>query len=510
MKFIFSCISILMFTLGANYLFANEGIVYPATFKTTNALNVRQHPNQTSEKVGLLQKSEEVVVDSMHDNQWACITHNGEVAYIATDFIAYQHSVPKNKNFVETLKNVRIVGRIPITGAAGIAIILVSLFVGICFLYFLSSECRTMYVIIAVVGGIGYFIGGFTWFLWAIAIALGFFFFVFLSDRRLAFYWTLLKEPLFALNQLQYILQKPWRPLLKNRDSRFCKLLKMSPKITPSMHPMQRFCYKLWHIGHYVIAFVFFLLQFALYIISTPLRLFNAFFYNIIIHIPCALHDYIAEVFNPKGDGMRFLGKWEYWYQYFLKLPYRFYKYLLKRSILTTLESIIYTIVDIVVPTLTMYHGTSNDASYQITGDEDVTFKVGGGNYAGNGIYFAIAKSTSEHYARGAIIIARVSLGRVFNINTSTDDIRNCVACRGEEITKWGLRKKITTIEWWRKNTRWWEYCMLQQSGIYKKAWRIRPLYIENVNTGSKERIYKGMAPWIFKKMKNSINCKKS
>lgn len=509
MRYISICMSILVFLLIANCSFATDEIEYPAVYKTSNTLNIREQPNKTSKKIGILPKDAEIVVDSLHNTGWACITHNGEVAYVASDYIEYQHPIREISVF-ETVKNVRILGVFPITGIAGIAIILVSLFVGICFLYCLSSECRTMYVIIAVVGGIGYFIGGVTWFLWAIAIALGFFFFVFLSDRRLAFYWTLLKEPLFALNQLQYILQKPWRPLLKNRDSRFCKLLKMSPKITPSMHPMQRFCYKLWDIGHYVIAFVFFLLQFALYIICTPLRLFNAFFYNIIIHIPCALHDYIAEVFNPKGDGMRFLEKWEYWYQYFLKLPHRFYKYLLKRSILTTLESIIYTIVDIVVPTLTMYHGTSNDASYQITGDEDVTFKVGGGNYAGNGIYFAIAKSTSEHYARGAIIIARVSLGRVFNINTSTDDIRNCVACRGEEITKWGLRKKITTIEWWRKNTRWWEYCMLQQSGIYKKAWRIRPLYIENVKTGSKERIYKGMAPWIFKKLKNSINCKKS
>lgn len=497
MKKIVTYTCILMFLLVGNGVFANSEIKYPAVFRTTSALNVRQHPYRNSEKVGLLKKDTEFVVDSLHNARWACITHNGKVAYIATAFIVYKHSVLETSIY-KKIENYQFANIFPVKGPVKIFAFCFLVFAMGCFVYCLSSECRTLYAIILFFSAVGYYFGGLKWCVWAAGIVIGFFGVVFLLEHRLKFFLRQLIAPLLELNKLQYILQKPWRQFMKNRNCKFCRILKMPSEIAPSMPAMQQFCYKLWNVWHHIISFVFFLLQIALYILCTPLRLFNAVLYNIIIHIPCALHDYVAEVFNPKGDGMRHLSKWDYWTQYFLKLPYRFYKFLFKRSVLTTVESIIYTLVDTVVPTLTMYHGTSNDAGYKITGDDDVTFKVGNGNFAGSGIYFAIAKDTAMHYAKGAIIITRVSLGRVFNVNIAPDPIRNYVAHNGRKLTDWGLQQKITTIEWWRNGNNWWEYCMLHPSGIYD-TWRIRPLYIENESTGFKERIYKGMAPWLFK-----------
>lgn len=505
MKKIYYIVILILVVLTSQSVFARN-IKYPSVFQTTSALNIRQYPYRTSAKLGLLQKNTQVVVDSVHNSRWACITYDGKVAYIATNYIVYQsdiHSGPA-VSIIEKLNNSQLAGFIPLTGTPKTVALFFLLFVGVCYVCGLSKACLIVYTVGAILGGIGYYFGGLHGALWVLGIAVGLFLLILFFEhemrtlRDVCLFFDLILEPIFALNQLQYILQKPWRGLLKNRNCLLSKILKMPPEITPSMYPIQRLCYGIWRVWHYVCRFVFHLLQFALYILCTPLRLFNAILYNIIIHIPCALHDYIAEVFNPKGEGMRHLSRWQYWSQYFLKLPYRFYKFLLKRSILTTLESVIYTLVDVVVPTLTMYHGTSKEAGYKITGDDDVTFKVGNGNYAGSGIYFAIAKDTADHYAKGAIIITRVSLGRVFNVNIAPDAIRNCVACNGLRLTQWGLQQKITTIEWWRDGARWWEYCMLQPSGTYKDSWRIRPLCIENRSTGFKERIYKGMAPWLF------------
>ena len=68
------------------------------------------------------------------------------------------------------------------------------------------------------------------------------------------------------------------------------------------------------------------------------------------------------------------------------------------------------------LPTLTLFHGTSNDAAESIVacpnrgsyrGRDVGIWRVGGGNYAGNGIYFAPARSTARHYSETAFILHR-------------------------------------------------------------------------------------------------------
>ncbi len=478
-----------------NYFSADYEISYPATFKTTNALNIRQKPYITSKKIGVIANNTEIIVDSLHNGQWACITHNGKVAYVATKYITFQNKGTKQDRNYEN-------SQCDFTFSWIVNILL--LLIIIRYLCFLSQECLLFYALLFISGGIGYFIIGiftdcFRGCFIAISLHVVLWLFASMLAHKVLQLLKVISEPFTALNQLQYFLQKPWRQLQKNRNGLFCKIMKMAPEINNTQHKMQRFCYRLFAIWHTIISATLFCLQILLYVISTPLRLTNAVIYNILIHIPCSLYDYIAEVFNPKGEGMRHLEKWEYAYQYCIKFPYRFGKFFLIRGSLTILESFIYTIVDIVIPTLTMYHGTSNNACYKITGDKDVTFKVGSGNYAGNGIYFAISKSTAEHYAQGVIIVSRVSLGRIFNVNIAPKQIRNYVSKKGAELTNWGLQQNIKTFEWWRENGEWWEYCMIQPAGMYKESWRIRPLYIENLRTGFKERIYKGMAHWLFK-----------
>lgn len=518
MKNVFHIVVFVVLLLASNSSFAIE-VTYPASYRTTSALNIRQKPNRNSTVMGLLPQYRKVVVDSLHNERWACITHNGNVAYISTDYIrcidwekraiaVWKLCVTNGKEIITLVEEYfpRITKWLGFHSNNVWAWILDFFFIFVCvsFVRLLSSDSLRLYVPLIVLCLIGtYFLGekyGNGKVCAVIAcVFLGLRLWVAFKQRRLRFELGNLSNPIYTLNQLQYFLQKPWRNLQKHQNNRLCRILQIPPKIYPAQHKMQRFSYRMWGVGHVLISAVFFVLQFSLYVLCAPLRFVNAVIYNIFIHIPCALHDYVAEVFYPMGEGMRNLNKWEYLWQYFKKLPYRFGKFLLKRGIFTILESVIYTLVDIVVPTLTMYHGTSYTASHKITGGNKVEFIVGRGNYAGNGIYFGISKDTTAyHYQKGAIIVARVSLGRVMNVNITPDDVRKNVKYNGNYLTIWGLQRKVRTNEWWRDKC-WWEYCMLQSSGVYRDSWRIRPLYVINVRTGFKERIYKGMAHWLFK-----------
>lgn len=181
-------------------------------------------------------------------------------------------------------------------------------------------------------------------------------------------------------------------------------------------------------------------------------------------------------------------------------LPWRFLKYIVWKSGLTLVESLFFTVYDTFIPTLTMYHGTSGEASALITSKGN--WKVGSGNFAGSGIYFAIYKRTADHYQRmnsdGVIIVSRVTLGRILNMSKAPRHVREMVASNGDGITNYGLKHGYRTTEWWRKDSGWWEYCMLDKGGPYDHPWHIRELYIYKADSGIKKRIYGSMASWFF------------
>jgi len=161
---------------------------------------------------------------------------------------------------------------------------------------------------------------------------------------------------------------------------------------------------------------------------------------------------------------------------------------------------------------LTLFHGTDYQASVSITnagrcGDSDYytgIWNVGGGNYAGNGIYFAPARSTAIHYSRGSLIVCRVSLGKVLDIGLAPYSIyRQCGYPNATGATDWGLRNGYTTGEWWRGDysANWWEYCMYDWQKRYNFSWRIRPLYVLDINEKRLQRIPGGMCHWLFREM---------
>ena len=129
-------------------------------------------------------------------------------------------------------------------------------------------------------------------------------------------------------------------------------------------------------------------------------------------------------------------------------------------------------------------------------------WNVGSGNFAGNGIYFAPARSTARHYSSGSLIVARVTLGRVLDLGMAPKNIYNqCGYPNATGATDWGLRHKYVTGEWWRKDAGWWEYCMYDWKNRYNYSFRIRPLYVLDFDEECILRIPGGMSHWLFRDM---------
>ncbi len=282
------------------------------------------------------------------------------------------------------------------------------------------------------------------------------------------------------LNGLQRHLSKPWRPLYKQHHG---------------ADGFNVFLRGFWSF-----------LKTPLYVVLTPLRFVNAFFYNIVVHSSFEFFNYLGEIFDPtspKEGGANFI-------TWLLLMPLRLIKYGW-HYLLSLTESIIWTAIDTVVPALALYHGTSKDASVSIcqspgrVGAKDWysgVWNVGGGNYAGNGIYFAPLRSTAEHYANDAMIICRVSLGKVIDLGMAPKYVyRQCGYPNALGATEWGLKNGYTTGEWWRSDEGWWEYCMYDWQNRYNSSWRIRPLYVEDLKSKRVYRIPGGMSHWLFRNL---------
>ncbi len=286
------------------------------------------------------------------------------------------------------------------------------------------------------------------------------------------------------LNGLQRHLSKPWRPLYKRHHG---------------SDGFNKFMRGFWTV-----------MKIPLYVVLTPLRFVNAFFYNIVVHSSFEFFNYMGEIFDPtssKEGGANFI-------TWLLLLPLRLVKYGW-HYLLSLAESVFWTVIDTIVPALTLYHGTEQSASVSICQSPerigskswyDGIWRVGGGNFAGNGIYFAPIRSTAEYYARSntykALIICRVSLGKVIDLGMAPKYVYNqCGSADALDATKWGLNHGYVTGEWWRGDREWWEYCMYDWQNRYNSSWRIRPIYIEDLNNKRVLRIPGGMAHWLFRNM---------
>lgn len=297
--------------------------------------------------------------------------------------------------------------------------------------------------------------------------------------------WRIVSWPFFALNCLQLFLSKPWRPWMKTdwaaeKD-------------------------KGW------IRTTFAILKIPCYILAFPLRVVNAVYYNLFVHLLYELSNYFLEVFSPSDSAMGRDDAWT-WIVWF---PVRLVYFLGFHFPLSVVESVIWTVLDAFIPTVTLFHGTRDSSAAQMVCEPrrtresrklsswtDGTWNVGGGNYAGDGIYFGISRKTLQNYQKGSCIVARVSPGRTIDISLMPFSVyQHAGHADAHEVSKWGLTHGYTTGEWWRSGGDWWEFCLFDRQNRYNYSWRIRPVYVLDYSKGIMQRVPRGTAHWLFRGM---------
>ena len=421
---------------------AGANIDMPCVGTATAVLNVRSGPGTGYSRIGLLSDGETIHVRKWANADWLEVEYNGRVAYVHSDYVELSPSPVKSSNTVRK-KNISL-GRVfwDIFKGAVLLCVLVGL------LDILLKVLAVSYVIIYKI--------------------------ITILSRIISF-------PFFFLNGMQRYLAKPWFVFFKDHhfDSRTNAVLRK----------------------------VFFVLKIPLYFLLIPLRAVNAIYFNMVMHCLFEMFNYTTEVISPSNykEGYDHRGRW------LLMFPWRVLKYVVWHGTLTVTESLIWTVVDIFIPALTLYHGTTPEAANAIVSSPDRgacygfdvgIWRVGTGNYAGNGIYFAPARSTARHYSSGSLIICRVTLGPTLDLGLAPYYVFSaCGRPNAVEATSWGLENGYVTGEWWRPDEKWWEYCMYDWQNRYNFSWRIRPLYVLDLDSGSIQRIPGGMCHWLFRRM---------
>ena len=287
-------------------------------------------------------------------------------------------------------------------------------------------------------------------------------------------------------NRLQLILTGPWRYIFK--------YVRISNSTRETLRP------------------VLYVVEILLYIVTTPLRLLNAILYNMVIYAVTELYDLICEVIFPNNynEGKGSIWKWTLWF------PVRLIEYPIYHGSLAIIEGCIWTVIDIFIPTITMYHGTDLESAQAIVGSRKRnkslrqnrlagTFKASSSEngWAGLGVYFAPARQTAIGYAARyggvpVMIACRVSLGKILNIDLAPTYVEANVGGNGvhAELNRYAERNGYTTSEWW--NHSYWEYCMFDWQNSYNELWRIRPIYVLNLRTGLAQHIDGGSRHWFF------------
>jgi len=262
----------------------------------------------------------------------------------------------------------------------------------------------------------------------------------------------------FLLNRIQWILYNPLRIFWRNPNSDFS-------------HRSFNF---LFYTGIIPIYWI------IIHIASTPLRLINAIYFNILLGWSINIYDSLAEVINPKLGKMRYRTGMSYLFFWSIGFPIRFIKMLIK-NLFVFIEPIIMTGVDIVFPTYTMYHGTNHGyASADIT--QNGRWLVGNGNFVGTGIYFGMSKRVADNYSdyNNTTILVRVTLMFSRTIATTPYSIRSHIGLGygGDELSR-RLPKFWSSVEHWREDRGWFEYCIIQpvtKKNSVVKTWRARPI----------------------------------
>lgn len=315
------------------------------------------------------------------------------------------------------------------------------------------------------------------------------------------FRWTigtgyyLISLPFYLLNQLQFFLSEPWRCFFKRH------------RFTDSTNDVLRPLLE----G----------LKVLLYIVLTPLRAVNAVYFNIVVHGVTEIYDLVLEVFAPSSENE---GEGDFW-KWLLLLPWRILKYPVFHGVLALVEGVVWTVIDIFLPAVTLYHGTDLTAARNIAGsrgrNEDLrwllgwdsgTFRASQSSWGGIGVYFAPRRLVALRYANDpyrlsdanpVLIVCRVSLGRIINYSLAPWKVYLAAGGEGHPPTlnRYGEQNHYTTGEWWNDRGGYWEYCLFDWQNRYNHPWRIRPVYLYNHRTKMIQHIPGGKAHWLFSKL---------
>lgn len=233
----------------------------------------------------------------------------------------------------------------------------------------------------------------------------------------------------------------------------------------------------------------------VIHILLTPLRVLTAIYYDVLVYLSIMLNDLLNDLFKPKIGKYRRESGMKYLFHYIIAFPYRLIVFLI-RSSLIIIDSIFMFCVSVVFPTLTMYHGTSfNEAGTNII--QSAEWKVGSGDFAGLGVYFAVEKKVAIHYAKSSsssndvgMLIVRITTSFTRNASTLEKYTRGLIGNNGRRLSN-KLPFPYSTIEHWRDDLSGWEYCLVQPNklGKYIKSWRIRPVALIEIGSNREESV---------------------
>lgn len=487
-----------------------QGMAESALYRVTGEnVNLRVGPGTNYDILGHRNKGDIVTVIQLYNKDWAKVRYGSTAfAYISRDYIVYHGPLPKDVTQAETPRKQQHTRSSGSTSALDAIfkiarIIAVAFFILSILCAYVETEAAVSLTIPFAFYIIGYIIGFFLSNAHLGAVigeAMGFaillislagdwftyhpYWTIDLSDLFFKA-WLVASWPFWMLDRFQLFLTKPWRN-------------KMKAHWAPEWRKAD--LRKRYH-----------LLQIPFYFLLFPLRLLNAIYYNLIIHLIYELSNYVLEVFAPSDSK---LGS-DNVFLWILCFPVRVVFYIGYHFVFTVVESVVWTVIDTFLPAVTLYHGTASRFATEMVCEplrtresrEDKSWKsgtwhVGGGNYAGDGIYFGISRRTLRNYQKGACIVTRVSMGRVVDISLMPSSVYSAAGNpNAHEVSKWGLTHGYTTGEWWRAGADWWEFCLFDRQNRYNDSWRIRPVYVLNYKDGIMQRIPRGTAHWLFRKM---------
>lgn len=254
--------------------------------------------------------------------------------------------------------------------------------------------------------------------------------------------WSI-RHPFLLINWLQWFFMTPLRSLIRNHRADWPRVL------------------------FFLLSPVIVIYWFLAYVVLIPLRLINAIYFDFLL--------FWSVAFN--GSLTQFISRF---------FPVMF-------------QSMGMLCVDLIWPTLTLFHGTPYE-SVAVNITHEGRWKVGNGNYAGTGIYFSIQQKVAEHYARSlkqelpnsvwaprlvgqpAVIVTRVTLAPCRLVATLPKPLRQKVGIDGNAISR-GVSFPWVSLEHWRDDQHWYEFCLLQPAiGTDVRTWRVRPICVVQNN----------------------------